>query len=773
MPLYNETTNLQGQGRFSPGVTYYAGIRAPSPAAPRIEKGQYSFNVDLSPIGNALIGAQELEAKKYEAEADRAFRLSLANQEDKRVRDLAMLEDARAREFHADDVEYNKRKLEIDTYNALSNRDIELRKLLKKEEKASAAGKKENDKRLASTILNDFDIFARKASLRMQQDPSYTRTRAEDDVYNYATSLQADYADILDQSKMADITNRYGFGFGGIKTAHEDQQKNIAAADENRYQTTKEAIPALAMRPDNVSRTIYDDITNQIDLFQQYKSMMGNAYTTDEQRQSSFRQMQQAGVNIAKYSVLNNLYEFAMTPQNTIDYSNAVAFEANLRNKSVQALSRSMGAADANIFYDIAKRNLGVDAFASSYLDMHKKSADVAKTVSEDMLNNLNLTFLGSVESYRNMKAMGINPGDLVDPNQYADISRTVTAIIKRNPVIYDEEAKTYNYNGRSFSLDDTVELQRLWNVNDPFTAVELSAATMGRNMPVMREMGMATGEDVNDAINAEYSYVVPKGQIRNEQDAVTVSDNLDSLGLEEQFLQCRRYNDTKDAALKCTTMAGMSYLLKDKGMNKTALNVSNSTSVLSSKKVIGFKHKGNNIELGYTDNNVDWTDDNLRQLKKLQGQLNLYPEVPVESKIAYLKSFNGGLSNAWYVGNNYTGDFIQEGNVIQKGLGKITETDMKISQAHNSRKRTTMTADEAFEAMSNSGEGDVDAKQRSIDNPDTVVRVSKARHNDRGQLVIGIGGIDIVYINGERFSAPSGKSDEEILADYRNGDLK
>lgn len=684
MPLYNQQTNLAEQGKFAPGVSYYAGIRAPVPAAPRIEKGQYSFNIDTAPLANAYISSKELEAKKYEAEADRAFRQGLAEMEDKRYRDLEALRDAREREFHADDVDYRNKSLEIEQYKALSNYDIELRKLLADKEKAASASSIENDKKLASTILNRFAIYARKASLKMQQDPTYTIQRASEDVYNYGTTLQSEYADILDQSKMADIINRYGFGFGGIQKANENIQKNVFEANEKTFQTVKSKTN-LQYRPDTVARIIYDETDNQLNTFMHYKDVMSSPYTTEDQRKAAFNQMRNSGVNLAKYSILNNMYEFANQSIDKANYSNVVQYLAGLRNKSVKGLSSSMSLQEANDYYDIAEIKLGVRAFADSYIEYHKKSAEVADNIASDMLNNTNLENLGRIDWYRNMKAIGVRPVDM-DPATAADLGKQITAVINSNPVTFDEESKTYSYKGKQYSAQEVGSFMEIYDVKDPFTAVTIAATTAARNMPSLREEGLATGEDVNNASYAELAHLTAPGQIRTPRDLETVRNNLESIDLEDQYQQCKRHTDTKEAAINCINMSQFFYLLGDKVLEKNIFNVAHATSVLGSEHSVGFKYNGNNVELGYIDDNVDATDENLNNLAELQKRLNsVYPNIGVEAKLMYIRSFNG-LSQTRYVGNNYEGTFKQSPNLLQKILGNITRADMTISQAHDSK---------------------------------------------------------------------------------------
>lgn len=93
MPLYNQATNLQGRGNFAPGVTYYAGIKAPKAPDITLPKGQYSFNINLDSIGRAMSQMSrdkaalesdkfkfELQQKeKAEAAAEKQLKLDLSN----------------------------------------------------------------------------------------------------------------------------------------------------------------------------------------------------------------------------------------------------------------------------------------------------------------------------------------------------------------------------------------------------------------------------------------------------------------------------------------------------------------------------------------------------------------------------------------------------------------------------------------------------------------------------------------------------------------------
>lgn len=92
MALYQQQTTLQGNGK-APTVSYYAGIKAPTPAAPSVPKGEYKFNIDLQSIGNAMIQASRdkketelgiakinaAEREKAEAAAEKQMKINMSN----------------------------------------------------------------------------------------------------------------------------------------------------------------------------------------------------------------------------------------------------------------------------------------------------------------------------------------------------------------------------------------------------------------------------------------------------------------------------------------------------------------------------------------------------------------------------------------------------------------------------------------------------------------------------------------------------------------------
>lgn len=154
MALFNEKTNLSGRGNFAPGVTYYAGIKAPRSPNVSLPKADASFNIDLSRIGDAMIAAKESETKlgiaavemeqnMRQAELERKWKTEEAEKDRQLKADLAGMEDARMRELAANE---NALKWQI----ANLNNATELEKL----KYTKSAALKDQTKAMANLALS-------------------------------------------------------------------------------------------------------------------------------------------------------------------------------------------------------------------------------------------------------------------------------------------------------------------------------------------------------------------------------------------------------------------------------------------------------------------------------------------------------------------------------------------------------------------------------------------------------------------------------------------
>lgn len=118
MPLYDQQTSLQNQGRFSPGVNYYAGVRKPNQPNPHLEKANASFNIDLSRIGDAMIQAQDNEYKLQASILQSENAMREAEKERQLKHEQMHLEDQRYRWGKLGDWEIDREKLNVEWYKA-------------------------------------------------------------------------------------------------------------------------------------------------------------------------------------------------------------------------------------------------------------------------------------------------------------------------------------------------------------------------------------------------------------------------------------------------------------------------------------------------------------------------------------------------------------------------------------------------------------------------------------------------------------------------------
>lgn len=142
MPIYDQQTTLAG-GRFAPSVNYNAAIRMPTQPMPDLPDVKSSFNIDLRPIGEAVIAGKEMEWKSIEADKDRVEKR--LQQQDQFEHEFAL------KQMELESIETRAaEQRKIDWYNAETNR-----KLAEKE-------KKKNEKDALTTAAINYAVREQK-----------------------------------------------------------------------------------------------------------------------------------------------------------------------------------------------------------------------------------------------------------------------------------------------------------------------------------------------------------------------------------------------------------------------------------------------------------------------------------------------------------------------------------------------------------------------------------------------------------------------------------
>lgn len=146
--IFDTSKDIKPVGRFAPAVDYGATVKTPDVQAPRLEKPERSFNIDLSPVGQAILGIQEMKIKKEMAEDERAFEWNKLQYSTDKQFELKQMElDAQK--------DADNRKLAVNWYNAHSNRmKIEADIAKEKKEKAQDTSNKDAERYIYGSKLH-------------------------------------------------------------------------------------------------------------------------------------------------------------------------------------------------------------------------------------------------------------------------------------------------------------------------------------------------------------------------------------------------------------------------------------------------------------------------------------------------------------------------------------------------------------------------------------------------------------------------------------------
>lgn len=277
MSIFNQQTNLSERGNFAPGVTYYAGIKAPRAPNVSLPKANASFNIDLSRIGDAMIQASR----------------------DKRETDIAIAK--------------------IDAVN---------------KEKAAAAAEKQ-------LKLNMSNAYAQEiADVTAQVDQGLTDPIAANRMIKTIDDKYRSYG-ILEASTMATIRGHYDGGVSQYqeKTREQLRQSNINR-EENTVTDLLKYVPSAANLPRSEQLMLAYNLQNT-DLQLDDAIGVATANPTEDNmtvlqnRVDSFADMQ-AGTFMSNYLYSNNSISTPNIKRNFIQ-----ALDEPLRNRGVNSQMRA------------------------------------------------------------------------------------------------------------------------------------------------------------------------------------------------------------------------------------------------------------------------------------------------------------------------------------------------------------------------------------------------------------------------------------------------
>ena len=271
MSIYNQSTSLSSGG-VMPSVNYNAAIRMPTQPMPDLPDVNASFNIDLRPIGEAMIAKEEFEYKKEEAEADRQARKAEAEQAFVRQYVLQQMEIDAANKRAEDQ---NK----IDWYNAITNRQ----KVEKENEKDNRAALL----RVATNWLNnkamerDADM---KAGPMTPADIALADKTVNEEFQNIFGPMGVNITEVLPETRK--LSPGFMGGIGLTELASTESMKEAIKTAETKEDAQVSKIAAMTGQSFEVSKKRYQDAKIKIMELGEVNAKLGDPRLTQSDREA-------------------------------------------------------------------------------------------------------------------------------------------------------------------------------------------------------------------------------------------------------------------------------------------------------------------------------------------------------------------------------------------------------------------------------------------------------------------------------------------------------
>lgn len=271
MSIYNQSTSLSSGG-VMPSVNYNAAIRMPTQPMPDLPDVNSSFNIDLRPIGEAMIAKEEFEYKKEEAEADRQARKAEAEQAFVRQYVLQQMEIDAANKRAED-------RNKIDWFNARTNR----MKVEKEDEKDNRAALL----RVATNWLNnkamerDADM---KAGPMTPADISLADKTVNEEFQNIFGPMGVNITEVLPETRK--LYSGFMGSIGATEQAHTESLKETIKAAETKDNAQVSKIAAMTAQSFEASKKAYQDTKIKIMELEEVSAKLGNPNLTQSDREA-------------------------------------------------------------------------------------------------------------------------------------------------------------------------------------------------------------------------------------------------------------------------------------------------------------------------------------------------------------------------------------------------------------------------------------------------------------------------------------------------------
>lgn len=668
MPIYNQATNLSG-GRFAPSVNYSANVRMPTQPMPDLPDVNTSFNIDLRPIGEAIIAGKEMEWKSQEAELDRQARRVEAAEAFQRQFMLQKME-IDSLEKRAKDAN------DINWYNAKTNR-MKVEKEDEKDDRSAAL-------RVATNWLNN-KAMERDADIKAGPMTSADIALADKETYDEFQQLFGSLG--LNITEVLPETRKLYSGF----------MSGIGVTEKASTESLQEAIKSKETEENAVISNMSKHNGDSFEANKQRYAQANIAYRDLEHinadlQDPSLTTVDREALENKKKDLVNSLGgERAATILTSHLYNPTHETIQRIKDEYMQlAASQGYSPSDAETMFTIADQREGWTRSAETLSNVNEKILKDNETAIKHLITNKKTTLLNNIKGLQSYTALySISP----------DLAKA----------FLDETGfeETFMMLGTEYSTQIKDLGNGYYSVKSDGKEIEVSPNTVkavkdrtgldfesGWKMLQSRTLMDIINKGEADNMNGVLQYMTPKNDSEEEAlvtttNAVNVSQSINPRQLVEYQ---RRNPEDRGANAAMAVNKILDHFNRTKKIDDTRDNSTMLYSELTGRihqlrpsKFISNSIKGGVIEIR-TDaqGNVDlWRDakglaggfgtyEGFKNIREIEKTLNSIPGLTAEEKVAFLETELGvGYFYTYPKGQMPTlKEYIKRGDEVLKVIG-------------------------------------------------------------------------------------------------------
>lgn len=621
MAIYNQATTLS-RGGVAPSVQYNAAIRMPTQPMPDLPDVNSSFNIDLRPIGEAMIATKELEHKKEQAELDRVEKRMLmldqfAHDYDMKTMELSSLE---ARAKAANDIAW---------YNAYTDR-------LKAEKDQEKDGYSLAKRIATQWMLNKYKSIA--ADVAAGESLPTKLKATEKQLVNDFDSTFGGMVPISDV--IEGVRKVYPTALQSIVNASVAQQEQVVKGYEKQTEDRANGIYAVHNSfGTNIedSHTLYTRLDNDFNTARRSLEIMNDPNAPQENKEQAKKDFNKAVVDSAGLASLATLGDEIIKGRTDV-----AAVRETFMEKATQL---GADAVLADQLYKDWDRKRGLSENINTIAKLDKDLVDRHSDAVKKIIISGKLNLLRSNKTIKNFAILdGVSPklGQIFLDTGAAEgivsnISNGSLPNVKR-----DAGYATITFGGSTVTLDP----EQIRDIEKDGMSLEDAIMTSYSQMT----LDALNGDDIVDGSKMAANFIVPASS--SDKDIVSSAANIDNIvsnttSVADVIRKCENSNDRF-----CKVFSG-SYKIKSALGDIQYMELSRQLKQAIPNEFITDSIKGGVIEIiPQTDGTIILNRDSYgfaggtgweqasKNLYEAQTTMNKLPQdVTMEEKIAFLEA--------------------------------------------------------------------------------------------------------------------------------------